>query len=212
MRGPKQVYGTCRQRKGFVDCQAFVHQQIIPKALRRGVHTVTFILDNGTTHAPKQLEGRLREQEGACDGQLHFQVLCLPTNAYLSRSARNLVQRAAAQTLATQSLAQHQGPRTLSQRVHRPSPSGCQTHQVDLDRREAGTETRKPVMIACRASLPSSSLVSFTAPSDMSGFSVSFASTNSSAISLPSSHTFLYLFSTPITVERVETNFYYYSL
>ena len=76
-----QVYGTCRQRKCFVDFQVFVQQQIIPEALRRGVHTVTFILDNGTTHAPKQLEGWLREQEGACDKRLHFQVLWLPTNA-----------------------------------------------------------------------------------------------------------------------------------
>ncbi len=76
-----KVYGTCRQRKCFVDFQAFVQQDIIPEALRRGVHTVTFILDNGTTHAPKQLEGWLREQERACDGRLYFQVLWLPTNA-----------------------------------------------------------------------------------------------------------------------------------
>jgi len=76
-----EVYGTCRQRKCFVDFQAFVQQHIIPEALRRRVHTVTLILDNGTTHAPKQLEGWLREQERACDERLHFQVLWLPTNA-----------------------------------------------------------------------------------------------------------------------------------
>ena len=51
-----QVYGTCRSRKCFVDFQAFVQQAIIPEALRRQVHTVTLILDNGTTHAPKQLD------------------------------------------------------------------------------------------------------------------------------------------------------------
>jgi len=68
-------------RKCFVDFQAFVQQQILPEALRRGVHTVTFILDNGTTHAPKQLEGWLREQEVACEERLHFQVLWLPPNA-----------------------------------------------------------------------------------------------------------------------------------
>src|SRR2546423_10523200 len=62
-----QVYGLCRSRKRFVDFQTFVHQVIIPEALRRKVHTVTLILDNGTTHAPKQLEGWLREQEAACD-------------------------------------------------------------------------------------------------------------------------------------------------
>lgn len=76
-----QVYGTCRQRKCFADFQAFVQQHIIPQALRRQVHTVIFILDNGTTHAPKQLENWLRQQEQACDGRLHFQVLWLPTNA-----------------------------------------------------------------------------------------------------------------------------------
>ena len=76
-----QVYGTCRSRKCFVDFQAFVQQVIIPEALRRKVQTVLFILDNGTTHAPKQLEGWLREQERACDQQLHFQVLWLPANA-----------------------------------------------------------------------------------------------------------------------------------
>ena len=64
-----RVYGTCRQRKCFVE------------AVRRQVHTVTFILDNGTTHAPKQLEGWLREQEQAHEERLHFQVLWLPPNA-----------------------------------------------------------------------------------------------------------------------------------
>jgi hypothetical protein len=76
-----KVYATCRQRKCFVDFQAFLQQEIIPEALRRQVHTVTFILDNGTTHAPKQLEGWLREQERACEGRLHFQVHWLPPNA-----------------------------------------------------------------------------------------------------------------------------------
>jgi transposase len=76
-----KVYGICRQRKCFVDFQTFVQQEIIPEALRRQVHAVTFILDNGTTHAPKQLEGWLREQAGVCDLRLHFQVLWLPPNA-----------------------------------------------------------------------------------------------------------------------------------
>ena len=76
-----QVYGTCRSRKCFVDFQTFVQQVIIPEALRRKVHTVIFILDNGTTHAPKQLEGWLRQQEGVCDLRLQFQVLWLPPNA-----------------------------------------------------------------------------------------------------------------------------------
>lgn len=76
-----KVYGTCRQRKCFVDFQAFVQHEIIPEALRRQVQTVIFILDNGTTHAPKQLEGWLREQERVCEERLHFQLLWLPPNA-----------------------------------------------------------------------------------------------------------------------------------
>ena len=76
-----KVYGICRQRKCFVDFQVFVQQQIIPAALRRQMHNVTLILDNGTTHAPKQLESWLHQQEQACDGRLHFQLLWLPTNA-----------------------------------------------------------------------------------------------------------------------------------
>jgi DDE superfamily endonuclease len=76
-----QVYSLCRSRKCFVDFQTFLQQVIIPEALRRKVHTVTLILDNGTTHAPKQLEDWLRAQAQACDERLHFQVLWLPTNA-----------------------------------------------------------------------------------------------------------------------------------
>jgi transposase len=76
-----KVYGTCRQRKCFVDFQAFVKQDIIPEALRRQVQTVILILDNGTTHAPKQLEKWLHEQEQAAEGRLHFQVDWLPPNA-----------------------------------------------------------------------------------------------------------------------------------
>jgi transposase len=76
-----KVYATCRERKCFVDFQAFVQEQILPEALRRQVQRVIFILDNGTTHAPKQLEAWLQEQEQACEGRLHFQVLWLPANA-----------------------------------------------------------------------------------------------------------------------------------
>lgn len=76
-----KVYGTCRSRKCFVDFQTFLQQVIIPEALRRRVHTLTFILDNGTTHAPKQLDSWLQEQERGCSGRLHFQVYWLPSNA-----------------------------------------------------------------------------------------------------------------------------------
>jgi transposase len=75
------VYGTCRRRKCFVDFQAFVQQVIVPEALRRKVKTVAFILDNGTTHAPKQLQAWLQELEKGLEQPLHFQVYWLPPNA-----------------------------------------------------------------------------------------------------------------------------------
>jgi len=42
--------------KRLVDLQTFLLAVVIPEALRRGIHTLALILDNGTTHAPKQLE------------------------------------------------------------------------------------------------------------------------------------------------------------
>lgn len=75
------VSGLCRQRKRFVDFQAFVLAVVIPEALRRGVHTVALILDNGTTHAPKQLERWLQELCVSHGWALTFQVFWLPANA-----------------------------------------------------------------------------------------------------------------------------------
>jgi hypothetical protein len=76
-----QVYGQCRQRKRFVDFQAFLLTVIIPEALRRGVHTLAIILDSGTTHAPKQLESWLQAQIETHMWPLAVQVYWLPTNA-----------------------------------------------------------------------------------------------------------------------------------
>ena len=76
-----QVYGKCRLRKRFVDCQAFLLGTVIPEALARGVHTLALILDNGSTHAPKQLEGWLQAQIQRHGWALHIQVFWLPTNA-----------------------------------------------------------------------------------------------------------------------------------
>ena len=75
------VYGLCRERKRFVDFQALLLEVIIPEALRRGVHTVALILDNSTTHAPKQLERWLQEQCEIHGWALSIQVFWLPTNA-----------------------------------------------------------------------------------------------------------------------------------
>ena len=76
-----KVYGKCRLRKRFVDFQAFLLGTVIPEALARGVHTLALILDNSTTHAPKQLERWLQEQLGCHGWTLHIQVYWLPTNA-----------------------------------------------------------------------------------------------------------------------------------
>jgi transposase len=76
-----KVYGHCRLRKRFVDFQAFLLAVVIPEALRRGVHTLALILDNGTTHAPKQLERWLKEQIESHGWELSIQVYWLPKNA-----------------------------------------------------------------------------------------------------------------------------------
>jgi DDE superfamily endonuclease/homeodomain-containing protein len=76
-----KVCGVFRDRKRFVDFQRAILEMIIPEALDRGVHTVELILDNGTTHAPKQLERWLRHLPEVEQGQLTFHVMWLPTNA-----------------------------------------------------------------------------------------------------------------------------------
>ena len=52
----------CQNRKHFLDYPAFLLEVIMPQALRRGVHTLAVILDNGPTHAPKQLEQWLAKE------------------------------------------------------------------------------------------------------------------------------------------------------
>ena len=76
-----QVYGRCRLRKRFVDFQTFLLRVIIPEALRRGVHTVALILDNSSTHAPKQLKAWLQAQIEANGWPLDIQLYWLPKNA-----------------------------------------------------------------------------------------------------------------------------------
>ena len=76
-----KVAGICRLRKRFVDFQAFLQEGIIPEALRRQKPTVYLILDNGTTHAPKQLERWLHQLPSVQEGKLTFEVFWLPPNA-----------------------------------------------------------------------------------------------------------------------------------
>jgi len=51
-----KVAGCCCPRKRFSDFQVFVHTVLVPEALRRGVREIRLVLDNGQTHAPKQVE------------------------------------------------------------------------------------------------------------------------------------------------------------
>jgi len=74
-------YGQTAERKRFIDFQSFLLQVIFPEALRRKVHVLILILDNGTTHAPKQLENWLQEQVRLNNWPLTIKVLWLPTNA-----------------------------------------------------------------------------------------------------------------------------------
>lgn len=74
-------YGQTFARKRFVDFQTFLLDTLIPEALRRGVHTLKLILDNGTTHAPKQLEAWLQAQCQAHAWPLTIEVCWLPPRA-----------------------------------------------------------------------------------------------------------------------------------
>jgi hypothetical protein len=76
-----KVVGQCHKRKRFVDFQAFITEVLLPEAKRRGVQRVGLIVDNGPTHAPKQLERWLQEQAKAQGWGLTFQVYWLPKNA-----------------------------------------------------------------------------------------------------------------------------------
>jgi hypothetical protein len=75
------VCGHVSVRKRFVDFQAFLTTVLVPQAQQRGVHTVRLVLDNGPTHAPKQLERWLAEQTRSQGWGLRFEVQWLPTNA-----------------------------------------------------------------------------------------------------------------------------------
>ena len=69
-----KVCGVFRDRKRFVDFQSAILEMVIPEALDRGVQTVELILDNGTTHAPKQLEHWLDHLPVVVEGKLTFHV------------------------------------------------------------------------------------------------------------------------------------------
>jgi transposase len=76
-----QIYGRCTKRKRFVDFRSFLEEVILPEALRRQVKMLILILDNGTTHAPKQLASFIEHQVEALGGRLSIEVVWLPPNA-----------------------------------------------------------------------------------------------------------------------------------
>lgn len=75
------VSGCCRARKTFADFQAFLLEVIVPEAVRRGVNQIGLILDNGSTHAPKQLEAWLKAQQQEQGWSFSVEVVWLPKYA-----------------------------------------------------------------------------------------------------------------------------------
>lgn len=76
-----KVYGCCRERRQFADFKAFFLEVLLGEALRRKVREIRLILDNGSTHAPKQLEGWLAEQQRENDWPFTVVVNWLPRYA-----------------------------------------------------------------------------------------------------------------------------------
>jgi transposase len=76
-----QVFGCCRNRRCFVDFQAFILEVLIPEAVRRGVCMICLILDNGSSHAPKQLEAWLAEQQALHQWPFKIKLFWLPKYA-----------------------------------------------------------------------------------------------------------------------------------
>lgn len=75
------VYGCTRTRKRFCDFQSFLQEVVLPEAMRRQVTEIRLILDHGPTHAPKQLEAWLAQQQSAHDWPFTMQVVWLPKYA-----------------------------------------------------------------------------------------------------------------------------------
>jgi len=75
------VYGQCHPRKRFVDFRSFLETVVIAEAHRRGVQTIALVLDNGPTHASKQLPSWVSELARTSEGKLTMQLYWLPVNA-----------------------------------------------------------------------------------------------------------------------------------
>src|SRR5205807_2104577 len=68
------VYGQCHTHKRFVDFRSFLETVIVVEAQLRRVQTVALVLDNGPTHAPKQLTRWVQELATTFEGNLTMQL------------------------------------------------------------------------------------------------------------------------------------------
>jgi transposase len=75
------VYGCCRPSKTFLDFQAFLLEVLIPEAIHRQVRHIYLILDNGSTHAPKQLQTWLNQKQKEEGWAFTVEVVWLPKYA-----------------------------------------------------------------------------------------------------------------------------------
>ena len=75
------IYGQCHTRKRFIDFRSFLETVVVAEAHRRGVQKVALVLDNGPTHASKQLPAFVEQLATASEGKLMMQLYWLPVNA-----------------------------------------------------------------------------------------------------------------------------------
>jgi hypothetical protein len=75
------VYGQCHTRKRFVEFRSFLETVVVAQAQSRGVQTIALVLDNGSTHASKQLPSFVKELATTSEGKLTMQLYWLPVNA-----------------------------------------------------------------------------------------------------------------------------------
>lgn len=75
------VYGCCRESKKFTDFPTFLLEILVPEAIRRGVRHIYLILDNGSTHAPKQLQAWLNKKQQQEGWNFTVQAVWLPKYA-----------------------------------------------------------------------------------------------------------------------------------
>jgi len=75
------VSGQCHPRKRKASFRSFLETVVVAEAHRRGVQKIALVLDNGPTHASKQLPGFVEELATTSEGKLTMQLSWLPVNA-----------------------------------------------------------------------------------------------------------------------------------